>query len=69
MSSSSSDENDEIEERLDDIIEDFIDEIYDDIVEAEPIPQRTRSYTERHREGGQHQLSNDYSTTTIRYIR
>uniref|UniRef100_A0A0D3ARL9 DDE Tnp4 domain-containing protein n=1 Tax=Brassica oleracea var. oleracea TaxID=109376 RepID=A0A0D3ARL9_BRAOL len=60
MSSSSSDENDEIEERLDDIIEDFIDEIYDDIVEAEPIPQRTRSYTERHREGGQHQLSNDY---------
>ena len=36
MSSSSSDENDEIEERLDDIIEDFIDEIYDDIVEAEP---------------------------------
>ncbi|XP_048613495.1 uncharacterized protein LOC111213889 [Brassica napus] len=60
MSSSSSDENDEIEERLDDIIEDFIDEIYDAIVEAEPIPQRTRSYTERHREGGQHQLSNDY---------
>jgi len=60
MSSSSSDENDEIEERLDDIIEDFIDEIYDDIVEAELIPQRTRSYTERHREGGQHQLSNDY---------
>ncbi|KAF3513777.1 hypothetical protein F2Q69_00003645 [Brassica cretica] len=60
MSSSSSDENDEIEEILDDIIEDFIDEIYDDIVEAEPIPQRTRSYTERHCEGGQHQLSNDY---------
>uniref|UniRef100_A0A0D3E5J1 No apical meristem-associated C-terminal domain-containing protein n=1 Tax=Brassica oleracea var. oleracea TaxID=109376 RepID=A0A0D3E5J1_BRAOL len=57
MSSSSSDE---VDERLDENFEEYVEEIYNDIVEAQTIPQRTHAYVERHREGGQDQLWNDY---------
>ena len=57
MSSSSSDE---VDERLDKICDEYVEEIYNDMVEAQTIPQRTRQYVERHCEGGQDQLWNDY---------
>ncbi|XP_033131883.1 uncharacterized protein LOC103829883 [Brassica rapa] len=57
MSSSSSDE---VDARLDEICDEYVEEIYNDIVETQTIPQRTRQYVERHREGGQDQLWNDY---------
>ena len=53
MSSSSSDE---VDERLDEICEEYVEETYNDIVETQTIPQRTRAYVERHREGGHIQL-------------
>ena len=57
MSSSSSDE---VDARLDELCDEYVEEIYNDIVETQTIPQRTRQYVERHREGGQDQLWNDY---------
>ena len=57
MSSSSSDG---LEERVDELFDKIVEDTYSDIVEGETIPQRTRAYVERHREGGEARLWNDY---------
>nr|VDD54674.1 unnamed protein product [Brassica oleracea] len=57
MSSSSSDE---VEERLEEILEEYTEDIFNEIVEDQTIPQRRRTYRERHREGGHARLWNDY---------
>uniref|UniRef100_A0A0D3C9W0 Uncharacterized protein n=1 Tax=Brassica oleracea var. oleracea TaxID=109376 RepID=A0A0D3C9W0_BRAOL len=57
MSSSSSDE---VEERLEEIMEEYTEDIFNEIVEDQTIPQRRRTYRERHREGGHARLWNDY---------
>uniref|UniRef100_A0A0D3E0K5 DDE Tnp4 domain-containing protein n=1 Tax=Brassica oleracea var. oleracea TaxID=109376 RepID=A0A0D3E0K5_BRAOL len=57
MSSSSSDG---LEKRVDELFDEIVEDTYNDIVEAETILQRTRAYVERHREGGEACLWNDY---------
>ena len=57
MSSSSSDG---LEERVDELFDEIVEDTYNNIVEGETIPQRTHAYVERHREGGEARLWNDY---------
>ena len=57
MSSSSSSE---FEERLDEVFDEIFEDTFNNIVEAQSIPQRTRAYVERNREGGHDRLWNDY---------
>ncbi|XP_013589143.1 uncharacterized protein LOC125588362 [Brassica napus] len=64
MSSSSSDG---LEERVDELFDEIVEDTYNDIVEAETMPQRTRAYVERHHEGGEARLWNDYFSEDVTF--
>ncbi|WZZ61473.1 hypothetical protein YC2023_061580 [Brassica napus] len=64
MSSCSSDE---VEERLEEILEEYTEDIFNEIVEDQTIPQRRRTYRERHHEGGHARLWNDYFSEAVTF--
>ncbi|XP_056858232.1 uncharacterized protein LOC130507549 [Raphanus sativus] len=67
MSSSSSNEMEELEERLDEVYEDICEDTINNIIEVQTKKQKKRAYIERNREAGHIRLWNDYFSENPTY--
>ncbi|XP_056848864.1 uncharacterized protein LOC130499003 [Raphanus sativus] len=67
MSSSSSNEMEELEERLDEVFEDICEDTINNIIEAQTKKQKKRAYIDRNREAGHIRLWNDYFSENLTY--